>query len=122
MEKNFTPYLYPLVIILSLAMWTDPSHSERSKFRPNLDAGQQIYRQNCINCHGSAGKGDGVAAPQLDPKPADLTSAKTQDKKDPELLEVIKFGRPGTSMSAWTTTLDDDEIQNVLAYVRSLKP
>lgn len=104
-------------------LWSGAAIGQRSKSdRPNLDEGARIYRQNCLNCHGSAGKGDGVAAAQLDPKPADLTSAKTQQKADPDLLEVLKFGRPGTAMPAWMGQINEEEMRDVLAYIRSLAP
>ena len=63
-----------------------------------------------------------MAAAQPDPMPADLTASKTREKQDTELLEIIKLGRPGTAMPAWISELDEREIQNVLAYIRSLAP
>jgi len=110
-----------MVVMTGLAgvvLWTGPSAGQR----PNPDEGQRIYKQNCVNCHGPAGRGDGVVAEKLDPKPTDLTSAKTQDKKDTELLEVLKFGRPGTAMPGWVSELDERDMRHVLAYIRSLAP
>ncbi len=111
-----------LLAIIGLLVWGAPVLGQRAKFRPNLDEGQRIYTQNCVNCHGSGGKGDGIAAKQLDPRPADLTSSKTQGKPDAELLEIIRLGRSGTAMPAWVSEIDEREILNVLAYIRSLAP
>jgi len=36
--------------------------------------GPGMFRTYCAPCHGVAGKGDGPAAPALNPKPADLTA------------------------------------------------
>lgn len=113
-------YLSAVMTLLTAAMWAVPAQGQRGKVKPNLDEGARIYKQNCINCHGPEGKGDGVAAGQLDPKPADLTSSNTQDKNNAELSEVVKFGRPDTAMPGWLDQLDEREIQNVLAYIRSL--
>ena len=88
--------------------------------RPNPEAGERIYKQNCINCHGGSGRGDGAAAEKLNPKPADLTSDKTQAKQDTELLETIKFGRPGTAMPGWMSELDERDMRDVMAYIRTL--
>jgi mono/diheme cytochrome c family protein len=121
MRPNFICTLW-LIALIVFNLWTACAIAQRAALRPNLDDGQRIYKQNCINCHGTQGKGDGVAADKLDPKPADLTSSKTQSKKDSDLLEVIKFGRPGTAMPAWMSELDEREMQNVLAYLRSLAP
>ena len=107
-----------MVAWVSLAVWSSPAAGQR----PSPEEGQRIYKQNCSNCHGSAGQGDGVAAAQLDPKPADLTATKTQAKNDAELLEVIKFGRPGTAMPSWMSELDERDMRHVLAYIRSLVP
>jgi mono/diheme cytochrome c family protein len=88
--------------------------------RPNPEAGERVYRQNCINCHGASGKGDGAAAEKLNPKPSDLTSDKTQAKQDMELIETIKFGRAGTAMPGWMSELDERDMRDVMAYIRTL--
>ena len=121
MKKYISISLW-LALVVGLGLPGLPAWGQAAKFRPNLDEGQNIYRQNCVNCHGSGGKGDGIAAAQLEPRPADLTASKTREKQDTELLEIIKFGRPGTAMPAWTSELDEREIHNVLAYIRSLAP
>ena len=36
--------------------------------------GRALYTDYCAACHGDAGKGDGVAAAGLTPRPADLTT------------------------------------------------
>ena len=41
-----------------------------------------MYITNCGPCHGDKGKGDGPAAPGLNPKPADHTSAAVQSETD----------------------------------------
>ena len=126
LPREFMKKYISISLWLALVVWLGlpglPALGQAAKFRPNLDEGQNIYRQNCVNCHGSGGKGDGIAAAQLEPRPADLTASKTREKQDTELLGIIKLGRPGTAMPAWTSELDEREIQNVLAYIRSLAP
>ena len=126
LPREFVKKYISISLWLALVVWLGlpglPAWGQAAKFRPNLDEGQNIYRQNCVNCHGSGGKGDGIAAAQLEPRPADLTASKTREKQDTELLGIIKLGRPGTAMPAWTSELDEREIQNVLAYIRSLAP
>lgn len=102
-------------------LWFAPSDAQMSKQpQPDLDAGARIYRQNCINCHGPSGHGDGAAAALLDPKPADLTAVKTQSKPDEALLNTIKFGRMGTSMPGWMSEINEREMRDLLAYIRTL--
>ena len=40
---------------------------------PEPVEGQLLFEQNCAVCHGTAGRGDGLIADQLDPSPPDLT-------------------------------------------------
>lgn len=39
-----------------------------------------------------------------------------------DLLQVLKFGRSGTAMPGWMSELDERDMRNVLAYIRSLAP
>ncbi|TAL09271.1 MAG: cytochrome c [Nitrospirae bacterium] len=106
---------------VSALLWPGGVESQQPRLqKPNPEAGERVYRQNCVNCHGASGRGDGAAAGKLDPRPADLTSATTQAKRDTELLETIKFGRPGTAMPGWMSELDERDLRDVLAYLRTL--
>ncbi|HEV8242727.1 MAG TPA: cytochrome c [Nitrospirales bacterium] len=110
-----------IIGMASATFWIGQVESQRARLpKADLEAGERVYKQNCINCHGVAGQGDGVAAAKLDPKPADLTSAKTQAKEDAELLETIKFGRPGTAMPGWMSEIDEREMRDLVAYIRTL--
>jgi mono/diheme cytochrome c family protein len=40
---------------------------------PEPDEGHRLYLENCVQCHGPAGKGDGPWAKDMTPRPADLT-------------------------------------------------
>ncbi|MDO8519548.1 MAG: cytochrome c [Deltaproteobacteria bacterium] len=85
-------------------------------------AGKAKYDTLCTSCHGPAGKGDGVAAAALNPKPRDLT---VTVKTDAELAKVIKEGGAAAglspSMPPWGGVLNDLDIANVIAHIRSLK-
>src|SRR6185312_2108274 len=41
-------------------------------------AGKKVYTTYCVPCHGDKGRGDGLAAGGLNPKPANHTSEKFQ--------------------------------------------
>jgi high-affinity iron transporter len=84
--------------------------------------GKVLYegRGGCVNCHGAAGRGDGPAGKMLNPPPADFANQKSKAKKDAELLKTIQDGRTGTAMAAFKGQLSEQEIRDVLAYVRSL--
>lgn len=81
----------------------------------NLHRGKQVYEKYCLACHGSQGRGDG--ATQFDPPVADLTSSEVLVKPNSRLLRSIHDGRTNTVMDAWKTTLSDEAIRDVLAYI-----
>lgn len=110
-----------IVGMVSVMLWLGRAEGQQPRLqRPDPEAGERLYKQNCVNCHGASGRGDGAAAEKLEPKPADLTSDKTQAKQDMELIETLKFGRPGTAMPGWMSELDERDMRNVLAYIRTL--
>ena len=82
--------------------------------------GAQVFKTNCEMCHGPQGHGDGPAGQALDPKPRNL--AELQSKVgDDFLFWRIREGKPGTSMVAWKGILTDEQIWQVIAFIRTLK-
>ncbi|MDF0677165.1 MAG: cytochrome c [Nitrospira sp.] len=80
--------------------------------------GREIYVNTCIRCHGIDGKG--ALGIKLVPPPADRTSAIVQNRLDGTLFRRIHDGKPNTAMGAWKYSLSDEEIWDVLTYVRTL--
>ena len=80
--------------------------------------GKTLYETNCLMCHGERGKGDGPLGATLRPPPTDLTGPETRAKSDKELRTVIHEGRG--VMPAWKFRLKEQDIQNVLTYIRAL--
>lgn len=81
-------------------------------------SGREIYVNTCIRCHGV--DGTGVQSVRLVPAPADLSSPAVQNRLDGTLFKRIHDGKPNTAMGAWKHALSDEEIWDVLAYVRTL--
>jgi hypothetical protein len=73
------------------------------------------WRQQCVNCHGAMGHGDGQFAPMT--HPPDLTDAKWQAVSDAELASVIKSGK--NRMPAFD--LPPSVIAGLVARVRSFQ-
>lgn len=87
-----------------------------------IEAGKTVYLKVCQSCHGVSGKGDGPASAGLNPKPADFTDADhSRFYSDKGRLHIIRKGVKGTAMVAWEDILSDIEINNVHAYIRSLR-
>lgn len=105
------------------APWTAPE-SEKSKKSPIAashkvaEQGEKVARVNCVSCHGKSGKGDGVAAMALNPKPADWTSKKIQGESDGELFWKITNGRG--AMPAWRHLSENDRWA-LVQHIRTLK-
>lgn len=84
------------------------------------DAGAALFKTNCETCHGPQGHGDGPAGAALDPAPKDL--AKLQARAgDDYLFWRISMGKPGTSMIAWRGVLSEEQIWQVVSFIRTLK-
>ena len=91
----------------------------------DLKQGKAVYEQFCASCHGDTGKGDGPAAGALTPKPKALSDkAYLSTKNDDQLFRVVKEGGVAVGLSPmmppWGTSLTEDQIRNVIAYIRSL--
>jgi mono/diheme cytochrome c family protein len=82
--------------------------------------GAEIFKNNCVPCHGKSGHGDGPAGAALDPAPKNLAELQPQVGDD-YLFWRINTGKPGTSMVAWKGILTDEEIWQVVAFIRTLK-
>ena len=81
--------------------------------------GREIYVNTCILCHGIDGKG--VRGLTFVPPPADLTLPAVQNRLDGSLFRRIHDGKPNTAMGAWKHALSDEEIWDVLSYVRTFR-
>ena len=114
-------------------MWrADQGYAESIPWPPGqglantVPLGARVYAQHCAVCHGPNGRGNGPAAPSLQPRPRDFTGGifkikSTPDSEPPTLDDVrrtLKQGMPGSSMPSWTDILSDAEIDAVAEYVR----
>jgi mono/diheme cytochrome c family protein len=82
--------------------------------------GGQIFRTNCEMCHGPEGHGDGPAGQSLDPRPRNLAEIQAQAGDD-FLYWRIHDGKPGTAMVAWKGILTEEQIWQVVSFIRTLK-
>ena len=91
-------------------------------FAGDATKGKTTYSANCMACHGDKADGNGPAAMALDPKPADFTDAAFwSGKTDEDVKQVIKSGKPGTTMAPFPQ-LTDEQLADVVAYLRAFEP
>lgn len=84
---------------------------------PALAAGADTYKAKCAACHGADGSGATPMGKKF--KLRDLRSADVQQQSDDDLKNVISKGKP--PMPAFEKTLDAATIQDLVAYIRSIK-
>ncbi len=89
---------------------------------PELVAkGKASYDVNCASCHGAKGRGDGVAAAALTPKPRNLVADKfTAGTKPEQIFATLEKGLPGTAMVSFGH-LPEDERWALTYYVEDLR-
>lgn len=90
-----------------------------------IAAGEKLYQKDakplaCVQCHGVSGKGNGVMAIGMTPKPRDFScSAMMKDIPDGQLFWIIKNGSKGTGMMGFGSLIDN-QIWQVVSYIRKL--
>lgn len=105
--------------------WDSPSWSDtlRNPYEHNTaqtDSGKVLYSRICSVCHGTSGKGDGIAAPGLSVPPADHTSASVQMQTDGALFWELSNGH--APMPAFKGVLTEKQRWALINYIRALKP
>jgi mono/diheme cytochrome c family protein len=113
------------VTVFIVALWAVVLSTALVAYAADAEQGKKLYGQFCASCHGQSGKGDGPAAAALNPKPRDHTDKEYMSKmSDEEMLKVIKNGGASVGksplMPPWGASLKDDQIQDIMAYIRSL--
>jgi cytochrome c553 len=95
-----------------------------SAFLGSAEKGAEKYKVFCVTCHGEKGDGNGPAGANLNPKPGNFTdAARAAELTDQYVYEMIKEGGLSKGRSAlmvpWKTSLTEDDLLNVTAYVRA---
>jgi mono/diheme cytochrome c family protein len=90
--------------------------------RGNPKTGQAVYEQNCLRCHGIKLDGKGPESQDLIVRPTNLQSQASRAKTDWELLVTITNGALFTPMHSFRGKLSDEQMLDVLSYIRSMAP
>ncbi len=76
-----------------------------------------VYKAKCAACHGAAGDANTPAGKAL--KVASFTSEAALKETDADLLAVAKNGKG--KMPAWQGKLSDDQLKELVSYIRTLQ-
>jgi high-affinity iron transporter len=91
---------------------------------PSLASGKAIYLENCSQCHGEAGRGDGPSRSTMNPKtppPANFTDGEFMAGLSPfKVFNAVSFGVENTAMASFAA-LSEDQRWQVAFYVLSLR-
>jgi mono/diheme cytochrome c family protein len=106
--------------------WVIPEEAKRRKnpLQPSeaaLRSARSLFGENCAQCHGDTGKGDGSEALRYDPKPADFTDAPHMNAvTDGALFYQISQGRK--PMPALRRRMTEDQRWQLVLLIRSFAP
>lgn len=83
---------------------------------------RKLYKQYCSLCHGETGKGDGINAYNLDPRPADLTEV-CKMKEDEYIISIITGGTKSVGKSSlcppYGKLIQSDDIAAIISYLKT---
>ncbi len=106
-----------LVMVALTTSWAlAQSHSGNPK------NGERIFQQYCVGCHGMTGDGLGPEMKELIVPPANFRAARSRTKTDMELYLAVKQGVLFSPMHGWADRLSNQEMWDVLSYIRTLAP
>lgn len=112
---KFISCLYALCIIILAASWAVAQGG-------NPKTGQAVYEQHCLRCHGDKLDGRGPDSQYLIVPPADLHAPMIKNRTDRDLLSAIKNGVLFSPMHGFGGKLTDQQMQDVLSYIRLQSP
>jgi DMSO reductase family type II enzyme heme b subunit len=108
-----------LTLAVAATAWAKPGDAAK---------GKTIYEQRCTWCHGDKGDGLGAAKDFLNPPPRDFTSGNYKIKSsvfedmtpsDEDIFRMIRDGMPGTAMPGWSELLAEQDMWDLVAYVKT---
>ena len=119
-------------IISYIRSWSSQqvlSFSEE-KIEGDIEKGQEYYKKKCAKCHADDGSGEGKGTGvttsrerQFMIMPAAINNVGYQESvTDQEIRQIIIADREDSKMPSMLNKLDDQQINDVVAFVRSMEP
>lgn len=102
---------YEKIAVKMNQMWANVSY-EAMTDEASLASGAEIYRTNCVSCHGANGEGG------IGPNLTDAFFLHGGGIKN--TMDVVINGVPDKGMISWKPLLKPEEIQKVSSYVLTL--
>jgi mono/diheme cytochrome c family protein len=126
----------PVSPVIGEPGWLDPTEypPERGRVIPPLDPqtliqkspeliarGKTLFAQNCIQCHGETGRGDGIGAANMNPRPRNFAhpAGWINGSGLPAIYKTLSEGVKNSSMAAFDYLSRSDRMA-LAHYVQSL--
>ncbi|HXG51468.1 MAG TPA: cytochrome c/FTR1 family iron permease [candidate division Zixibacteria bacterium] len=91
---------------------------------PDLETGRRVYLENCAQCHGETGRGDGPDVETMrprEPRPASFLDPDLMNRLSPfKAFNTATFGIAGTAMPEFSA-LGEEQRWQAAFYVMSLR-
>ena len=127
-RESYTPFVavglgltLAILVIFQVYIFREPMRIRRvpaADQQAAVEAGQELFADNCATCHGT--DGDGGIGPALNSREL-LTST-----MDETLAGLTRFGVPSSLMPAWGQAFGgpftDEEINHLVAFMRAWEP
>jgi high-affinity iron transporter len=90
---------------------------------PSLARGAAVFKEQCTQCHGATGHGDGPKAKHLEgPPPADLADRTSMADVSPvDAYRKVTIGVAGTAMPEFEESLSPEDRWAVALYIATLR-
>ena len=119
------PHTMPVYALLDVASTRSVKLRSADIKVPDLDSPQRIrrgdalYRAQCAQCHGGPGQAPEPYALGLNPPPPPLVTS-ARERPAAEVFWIIRQGIKMTGMPAWQYRMTDEQIWDVVGYLRVL--
>lgn len=99
----------------------EPQANPIAMSEDSVRAGRRVFGRFCRSCHGMRADGQGMTAPSGS-RPANLVDEQwDHGSTDGEIFTVIREGvAPAYDMDAWEGRITDDDIWNIINFLRDL--
>jgi mono/diheme cytochrome c family protein len=120
-QGNLERFMPPFASLSNPERWNVVAYAlSLSASKDSIAQGKQLFAQNCAECHGVDGKGDGPKAAGMANPPADFTDQEWMaNKSTADFTTAIQNGK-GADMPAFGDKLNEAQVWELSDYLRSL--